>query len=168
VRWGEAYKGPDANGKPIDGFVWLLQISGAVPASHLSGGYKGAVSERQPAMYFRLGGGTIKGVSKPGAVVWSRVFVDNGVLKADLGRATSVDLPEAEVKRRWAEVSQEWPVMHVILHGVSQEQFMARHASNHVNVVYAPTAEAADKALAAKAAMFREMGIEVNLCGIEI
>jgi hypothetical protein len=168
VRWGEAYKGPDANGKPIDGFVWLLQISGAVPASHLTGGYKGAVSERQPAMYFRLGGGTIKGVSKPGAVVWSRVFVDNGVLKADLGRATSVDLPAAEVKRRWAEVSQEWPVMHVILHGVSQEQFMARHASNHVNVVYAPTAEVADKALAAKAAMFREMGIEVSLFGVEI
>jgi len=26
-------------------------------------------------MYFRLGGGTLKGISKPGEVVWSRVFV---------------------------------------------------------------------------------------------
>jgi hypothetical protein len=43
---------------------------------------------------------------------------------------------------------------------------MARHHSNHVNVVYAPTAEIADKALAAKAAMFAELGVQVHLCGI--
>jgi hypothetical protein len=29
VRWGEHYKG-----EGIDAFVWLLQISGAAPASH--------------------------------------------------------------------------------------------------------------------------------------
>ena len=28
-----------------------------------------AVSERQPPMYFKLGGGTIKGISKPGPIV---------------------------------------------------------------------------------------------------
>ena len=39
---------------------------------HLIGGYAGAVSERQPPMYFRLGGGSLKGVSKPGEIVWSR------------------------------------------------------------------------------------------------
>ena len=38
-------------------------------------------------MYFRLGGGTLKGVSKPGEIVWSRVFVDDGELCMDLGRA---------------------------------------------------------------------------------
>ena len=70
VRWGERY-----TAKGFDEFVWLFQISGAVPASHLVGGYKGAVSERQPPMYFRLGGGTLKGVCKPGEVVWSRVYV---------------------------------------------------------------------------------------------
>jgi hypothetical protein len=31
---------------------------------------------------------------------------------------------------------------------------MARHKANHIQVVYAPSAELADKALAAKAAMF--------------
>ena len=168
VRWGEAFKGKVPSGQTIDEFVWLFQISGAVPASHLIGGYKGAVSERQPAMYFRLGGGTIKGISKPGEVVWSRVYVEAGVLKVDLGRATAITLPEEENKRRWAEVTGQWPVMHVTLHGVDQNQFMARHPSNHINVAYAPTAEAADRALAAKAAMFHEMGLEVSLCGVKL
>jgi hypothetical protein len=42
---------------------------------------------------------------------------------------------------------------------------MARHKANHVLVAYAPDAQAANLALAAKAAMFREMGIEVSVCG---
>ena len=42
---------------------------------------------------------------------------------------------------------------------------MARHQANHVHVVYAPDADTADKALAAKAAMFDAMGIQVHLCG---
>ncbi|MGB7984998.1 MAG: fucose isomerase [Terracidiphilus sp.] len=160
VRWGERYT---ADG--FDEFVWLFQISGAVPASHLVGGYKGAVSERQPSMYFRLGGGTIKGVCKPGEIVWSRVFVEKGSLKVDLGRATAIALPVAETNRRWAEVTPQWPVMHVVLHGVDQNQFMARHPSNHVNVAYAETAEEADRALAVKAASFHALGLEVSLCG---
>jgi len=163
VRWGEQYT---VNGK--DEFVWLFQISGAVPASHLVGGYRGAVSERQPAMYFRLGGGTLKGVCKPGEVVWSRVYVEDGLLQVDLGRATAISLPEQETARRWAEVTPQWPVMHVLLHGVDQNQFMARHPSNHVNVAYAPTAEEADHALAVKATMFHGMGLQVHLCGVEI
>jgi hypothetical protein len=163
VRWGEQYK---ADG--FAEFVWLFQISEAVPASHLVGGYKGAVSERQPSMYFRLGGGTMKGVCKPGDVVWSRVFVEKGSLNVDMGRATAISLPEEETQRRWKEVTPQWPIMHILLHGVSQNQFMARHPANHVSVAYAPTSEEADRALAAKAAMFHEMGIHVSLCGVEI
>jgi hypothetical protein len=37
-------------------------------------------------MYFRLGGGTLRGIAKPGEIVWSRVFVEAGKLKMDLGR----------------------------------------------------------------------------------
>jgi hypothetical protein len=165
VRWGEHYKGESSKGE-IDEFVWLFQISGAVPASHLAGGYAGAVSERQPAMYFRLGGGTVKGVSKPGEIVWSRVFVEDGVLQVDLGRGTAILLPEAETERRWREVTYQWPVQHVLLHGVTQNQFMARHPANHINVAYATSAEEADRALAAKAAMFHAMGLRVHLCGV--
>ena len=55
--------------------------------------------------------------------------------------------------------------MSAILHGVSRDQLMARHKANHIQVAYASSAELADKALAAKAAMFVEMGITVHLCG---
>ena len=160
VRWGEHYKG-----QGIDEFVWLLQISGAAPASHFEGGYAGAASERQPAMYFPLGGGSLKGVGKPGEIVWSRVFVEGGALHADLGRGTVVSLPAAETERRWKETTPQWPIVHAIFHGVSQNQFMARHRANHVNVAYAPSAEAADKALATKAAMMAELGVNVHICG---
>ena len=161
VRWGEHYKG---NG--IDAFVWLLQISGAAPANHFVNGYAGAISERQPAMYFPLGGGSLKGIGKPGEIVWSRVFVEGGALHVDLGRGTVVRLPEGETERRWKETTTQWPIVHAVLHGVGQNQLMARHKANHVNVAYAPSVELADKALATKAAMFAELGVKVHVCGI--
>lgn len=160
IRWGEHYTG---NG--VDDYVWVFLISGAAPASHFIGGYAGATSERQSPMYFRLGGGTLKGISKPGEIVWSRVFVMGGKLHADLGRASVVELPLAETERRWQATSPQWPIMHAVLHGVTRDQMMARHKANHLNVAYAPSADAADLALSAKAAMFSEMGIEVHLCG---
>ncbi|AXC14417.1 putative L-fucose isomerase [Acidisarcina polymorpha] len=162
VRWGESYQGDG-----INGFVWLFQISGAAPASHFIDGYKGAVSERQPPMYFRLGGGTLKGICKPGEIIWSRVFVEGGKLHADLGRATVVALPLQETERRWKSVTSQWPIMHAMLHGVSRDQFMARHHANHLNVAYVPSSDVAKKALAAKAAMMLHLGIRVNLCGTE-
>jgi hypothetical protein len=161
LRWGEHYQGDG-----VDDFVWAFEISGSVPPSHLQGGYAGAVSERQPPVYFRFGGGSLKGVSKPGEVVWSRVFIMDGALHADLGRATAVALPAAETERRWQATTPQWPIMHAVLHGVSRDQMMARHKANHLSVAYAPTAEAADQALAAKAAMLAEMGLRVHLCGV--
>jgi hypothetical protein len=161
VRWGEHYKGDG-----LDAFIWLLQISGAAPANHFVGGYAGASSERQPAMYFPLGGGSLKGVGKPGEIVWSRVFVEGGALHADLGRATVVSLPAAETERRWRETTVQWPIVHAILHGISQNQMMARHRANHLNVAYAPSPDSADQALATKAAMLAELGLKVHLCGV--
>jgi hypothetical protein len=156
VRYGEDYNGQ---------FVWVFEISGAAPPQHFVDGYQGAVSERQPPMYFRLGGGTIKGISKPGEIVWSRVFVDNGVLKADLGRAGVVDLPLQETERRWQITTPQWPIMSAVTYGVSRDQLMARHKANHIQVAYAPDAAGADRALFAKAATFRELGLEVSVCG---
>lgn len=160
VRWGEHYT---CDG--IDDFVWLFQISGAAPPSHFTGGYLKATSERQPPMYFRLGGGTLKGICKPGHVVWSRVFVEENRLHVDLGRATAIELPAEETDRRWKAVTPQWPIMHVLLHGITRDQFMARHRANHLNIAYAPTSRIADQALSAKATMMAEMGIEVHICG---
>ncbi len=160
VRWGQYYKD-----NHIDDFVWVFEISGAVPPSHFADGYAGAVSERQPPMYFPRGGGTIKGESKPGEIVWSRVYIQNGALHADIGRGTVVALPPEEMEFRWRSTTPQWPIMSAILHGVSRDQLMARHKANHIQVAYAPSAEWADKALAAKVTMFVEIGIAVHLCG---
>jgi hypothetical protein len=155
VRWGDEYDGQ---------FVWVFEISGAVPASH-NGGYDHSWSMRQPPMYFPLGGGTLSGVSRPGEIVWSRVFIMNGGLHLDIGRGHVVELPEPETRRRLESTDRQWPIMHAVLHGVTRDQFMARHKANHVQVVYAPDAETADRALLAKASMFQELGVKVHLCG---
>jgi hypothetical protein len=76
-----------------------------------------------------------------------------------------VSLPQEETERRWLETTPQWPIMHTVLHGVTQNQMMARHRANHVNVAYAPTPELADEALATKAAMFAELGVTVHVCG---
>jgi len=155
VRWGDEHDGR---------FVWVYEISGSVPASHL-GGWQHAEGWRQGHVFFPAGGATINGVSKPGEVVISRVFIADGILQADVFRGSIVELPADETERRKQATNPEWPIAHVVLHGISRDQFMARHKANHAQLVYAPDAETADKALIAKAAMFAGMGIKVNLVG---
>ncbi len=160
LRWGRHFKNDD-----LDAYVWVFEISGAVPPEHLIDGYKGATSERQPPMYFRLGGGTLKGISKPGWIVWSRVFMDHGVLKYDTGLGEVVSLPEEETEERLQLTTPQWPIMHAVLKGISRDQMMARHKANHIQVVYAPDRDAARRGLIAKAAAMRELGLDVSLCG---
>jgi hypothetical protein len=160
LRWGQHYA---RNG--VNDYVWVFLISGAAPPAHFVGGFKGASSERQPPMYFRLGGGTLKGISKPGHIVWSRVFIMDGKLHADLGVSEVVSLPQKETERRWRETTRQWPIMHAVLNGISRDQMMARHKSNHIQVVYAPNEKQAHRACRVKAAMLAELGLEVHLCG---
>jgi len=161
VRWGRSC---EVNGRTQ--FVWVFEISGAVPPAHLVDGYRGAVGERQPPMYFRLGGASLKGVSKPGPIVWSRVFVEDNALHCDLGLGAAVALPEEETRYRWQQTTAEWPIMHAVLHGVTRDQMMARHRSNHIQVVYAPDAAGARRAMFAKAAAMRALGVKVYFCGV--
>ena len=160
LRYGEPF---DVRGS--EEFVWVFEISGSVPPRHLIGEYSGAVSERQPPMYFPLGGGTIKGVSKPGEVVWSRIFIEDGRLKADTGLAEVVELPQEETERRWRITTPQWPIMHAVTRGISRDRMMGRHKSNHIQVAYAPDLSSARVALSAKVAAFRRLGIEVFVCG---
>jgi len=160
IRWGDR----DESGTVKD-YVWVFLISGGAPPAHFIGGWKGASSERQPPMYFRLGGGTLKGVSRPGEIVWSRVFVDAGRPKMDLGRAAVVELPREETERRWRLTTPQWPIMHAVLYGVTRDEMMARHKSNHIQVVYADSEKSADRALLVKAAMAEAMGMQVSICG---
>jgi hypothetical protein len=160
IRWGDA----DRSGTTKD-YVWVLEISGAAPPAHHAGGWAGTDSLRQPPMYFRLGGGTVRGIAKPGPIVWSRIFVEAGRLKMDIGRAHVVELPRSETERRWNDTTPQWPIMHAVLHGVSRDQMMARHKANHIQVAYANSDADADLALAAKASLAAELGLEVSLCG---
>ncbi len=160
VRWGEHYTGED-----IDDFVWVLQISGGAPPSHFVGGYSGCTSQRQPPMYFPLGGGTLKGVGRPGKIVWSRVFVEKSKLHLDIGLGSVVELPPEETARRWEQTTLQWPIVSAVFDGISRDALMARHRANHVNIAYAPDPETAAQALAVKCAMFHRLGVQVHLCG---
>jgi hypothetical protein len=161
LRWGDR----DESGTVSD-YVWVFLISGSAPPAHFIGGWKGAEGFRQPPMYFPKGGSTLRGISKPGEIVWSRIFIQNDALHMDLGRARVIDLPRTETERRWRATTPQWPIMHAVTYGVTRDQMMARHKANHVQVAYALDARAADRCLLAKAFMAAALGMQVNLCGI--
>jgi L-fucose isomerase-like protein len=160
LRWSDR----DQSGT-TDQEVWVLEISGAVPASHFARGWADAEGFRQPAMYFPSGGSTIRGISKPGPVIWSRIFVEDDRLKMDMGRLSSIQLPAEETERRWNSTTPQWPIMHAVFHGVTRNQLMARHKANHIHVAYAHSDAEANTALQARAVAATELGIEVSLCG---
>ncbi len=160
LRWGRQF-----SDDKLDAYVWVLLISGGAPPAHFIDGYSGTSSERQPPMYFRLGGGTCKGISKPGWIVWSRVYIANDELQFDTGLAEVVQLPQAETNERWELTTPQWPIMHAVLQGISREQMMGRHKANHVQVAYAPNRAGAQSALYAKAAAMHELGLKVHFCG---
>ena len=109
--------------------------------------------------------GISAGLWAAGEVVWSRVFIMDARLHVDLGRATALDLPQEETQRRLDATTPQWPIMHAVTYGVSRDQMMARHKANHIQVVYAPGAKEADHAMAVKAATFRNLGMDVSICG---
>lgn len=161
LRWGEV-----ESSAGYDRFVWVFEISGAAPPEHHDGGWAGSDSLRQPPMYFPLGGGTLRGVAKPGEIIWSRIFVEGGHLHMDIGRGQAVTLPEEETQRRLKATTKQWPIMHAVLTGVTQDQMMARHRANHIQVAYGTSAAEADKALIARASLAEKLGIAVHLCGV--
>ncbi len=164
LRWGDF----DPTGTTEE-YVWVFLISGSAPPAHHVGGWKGSDGHRQPAMYFPNGGSTLRGIAKPGEIIWSRVWLDGSVpggkLCMDLGRAEVITLPKQETQRRWNETTPQWPIMHAVTYGVSRDQMMARHKANHIQCVYANDAAAADQAMLTKAAMAKALGLEVTLCG---
>jgi hypothetical protein len=160
LRWGDW----DAAGT-TDEYVWVFEISGSAPAEHHVGGWAGSEGFRQPAMYFPKGGSTLRGVARSGEIIWSRIFVQDEALHMDIGRGAAIDLPRKETERRWSSTTSQWPIMHAVTYGVSRDQMMGRHKANHIQVAYARSAEAADRALMVRAALAEALGIHVHLCG---
>jgi L-fucose isomerase, C-terminal domain len=147
VRWGDRFG---------DDYVWV---------EHFVGGWKGTHGYRQPAMYFPNGGSTMHGVSKPGEIVWSRIYVEDNALHMDVGRGGVVTLPKEETERRLNATTPQWPIMHAVTYGVSRDQLMAKHKANHIQVAYANDAKSADDCMIAKACLAQALGINVNVCG---
>ncbi len=157
VRWGA----------PVgDEYVWVFLISGAAPPAHFVSGWKGTHGYRQPAMYFPNGGSTMHGVSKPGEIIWSRIYVANNSLHMDIGRGGVVELSDSETRMRLDSTTPQWPIMHAVTYGVSRDQLMAKHQANHVQVAYANDAKSADECMLTKASMAAALGIHVNVCGM--
>jgi hypothetical protein len=160
LRWGD-----DDQSATTSEYVWVFEISGSAPAEHHEGGWSGSEGFRQPPMYFPLGGSTLRGIAKPGEIIWSRIYVENGALQMDIGRGKAIELPRAETERRWNATTPQWPIMHCVTYGVSRDQMMARHKANHIQVAYGTDARTSDDALMARAAMALRLGIRVHLCG---
>jgi hypothetical protein len=127
IRWGSEYQGT---------FYWDLEISGAVPFAHLKGGIAGATGYRQSPMYFPKGGATITGQCKAGRFVWARAHYEGTQVVMHVGTGHAVELPAAEFERRRRATSWEWPLMNCVLDGVSRDELMAGHQSNHITVAY--------------------------------
>ncbi len=80
-------------------------------------------------------------------------------------RAGVVELPIEETQRRWDATTPQWPIMHAVTYGITRDQMMARHKANHIQVAYANSAEEADRAMLAKAALADALGMTVRICG---
>lgn len=155
IRWGSDYAGT---------FYWDLEISGAVPFAHLKGGIAGATGYRQSPMYFPRGGATITGQCKAGRFLWARAHYEGTEVHMHVGTGHAVELPEAEFERRRRATSWEWPLMNCVLDGVSRDELMAGHQSNHITVAYVDEAHLAD-VLRAFVAQAVAQNIRVSVAG---
>lgn len=127
IRWGSDFEGT---------FYWDFLISGSVPFEHIKGGIKGAKGYRQPAMYFPKGGSSIGGQCKAGSFVWARAHYEGDQVFMHIGTGNAFELPEVEFQRRLSSTTEEWPLMNCVLNGVSRDQLMAGHESNHITIAY--------------------------------
>ena len=157
VRWGEPVR------RRLRVGLRDLRLRAAVA---LDGGYAGRTASASRRCTSPSAAARCAACSKPGrdrvvAACTSRT----ARLHVDLGRGHVVELPAEETERPLDATTPQWPIMHAVLYGVGRDQMMAQHKANHVQVVYAPDADTADRALHAKAALFDALGLPVNFCG---
>ena len=95
--------------------MWVFEISGSRAGRRTTAATTGAYSERQPPMYFPLGGGTLKGVSQArrdrlvaGLHRWTARCTSTSAA------ARVVELPDEETQRRWHATTPQWPIMHAV------------------------------------------------------
>lgn len=127
IRWGSEFEGT---------FYWDFEISGSVPFEHLRDGISGAQGYRQPAMFFPKGGSSIAGQCKAGSFIWARAHYEGNQVYMHVGTGEAFELPQEEFQRRLNSTTKEWPLMNCVLDGVSKDDLMAGHQSNHITIAY--------------------------------
>ncbi|GBU09140.1 L-fucose isomerase [Gammaproteobacteria bacterium] len=155
IRWGSEYKGT---------FYWDFEISGAVPFEHIKGGIKGAIGNRQPSMFFPKGGSTLSGQGKAGSFIWARAHYEGTDVIMHIGTGEAFELDQAEHQRRLDATCDVWPLMNCILHGVTRDDLMAGHQSNHISIAYVPKENLQD-VLEAFVAQALTQNMQVMLAG---
>ncbi len=156
VRWGEEYDGR---------FVWVFEISGSVPPSTSRTATRTRSAGARTRCTSRWAARPSRACASPARSSGAGCSCRAATCTSTWAGPSAVSLPDEETERRSQATTPAWPIMHAVFHGVSRDQFMARHKANHLNVAYAPDAETADKALVAKAALFHELGAKVHLSG---
>ncbi len=169
IRWARQYTGKavttEGEVEYSNEDIWVELLSGSSPASHFERGYADAIGFRQNPVFFPYGGATLSGVGKAGEVVISRVYIArNGKLSMNIMRGKTVTLPAEETQDRLDKTDPSWPIKHLIRYGVDRDAMLG-HPSNHETILYASSKEAADKLALAKAAMAKELGLDVFLWG---
>ncbi|MFV0448210.1 MAG: hypothetical protein ACK5MF_07075 [Vibrio sp.] len=156
IRWGSEYQGV---------FYWDFEISGSVPFEHIKGGIAGADGYRQPKMFFPKGGSTIAGQCKAGSFIWARAHYEGQQVILHVGTGTASELPLDEFTRRSQATTPEWPLMNCELTGVSRDDLMAGHQSNHITVAYVE-AKHLDTVLEAFVSQALTQNMRVMLAGL--
>ncbi len=135
-----------------------------MPFAHLKGGIAGATGFRQTPMYFPYGGSTIAGQGKAGRFIWARAHYEGTDVIMHIGTGTAVELPAEEFERRRRATSYEWPLLNAMLDGVTRDDLMAGHQSNHLTIAYVDETVLAD-VFKAFVAQSLTQGIKVRVAG---
>ncbi|WP_245949411.1 hypothetical protein [Echinicola strongylocentroti] len=91
--------------------------------------------------------------------------MEDETLFCDIGIGEVVALPLSETQRRWENTTPQWPIMNVVLPGISRNQMMAKHQANHIQVAYGESIESTVEAAYLKASALDALGIKVQFCG---
>ena len=109
-------------------------------------------------------GSTIAGQGKAGRLLWARAHYQGTDVIMHIGTGMAVELPQAEFERRRRATNYEWPLLNCTLDGVTRDDLMAGHQSNHITVAYVDDDKLAF-VLQAFVAQALTQGIQVKVAG---
>ncbi len=161
IRWGDV----DRSGS-TDEYVWVFEISGAVPPAHLDGGLRRR-RRRAPAADVL----PPRRQHDQGREPAGRGRVVAGARRARRPRHGHRAVPGRAPARRGAApggreaTTSQWPMMSAVLYGIDRDQLMARHQSNHIQVAYATDADGRRPAGGGQGGDGRRARHHVHLCG---